>query len=540
VEGTEDGAVRTEVLAGLLRAERSLVSAALADGYFAPVPASTGVPPERLLTVPAERATLADVVLPADTMTLVAAWEAAKVHGLAHATVHARTDPGTALTLTIVDARAEHGVYLSSLEPLAGGGADALPATLAAVPLSRPRTGTMRKDMLAVVTDVDERTTRMLGWTAAQMVGRRSSEFVHPDDVDRAVANWMELLSTQDVQRVRLRHRRADGSWAWVELENSYLPGGGSADDPAEGVVVTQVNDISDEMAAHEAVQQRERLLRRVAESLPVGILQLAADRELVYANSRLPALLGLPALTGVAELTAAVEERDRPALEAALDAALTGDRDAELEVALREAGTGARRVCTVSLVALGDREGTPGALLSLTDVTDSARAREELTARATFDVLTGCHNRASTMAVLERAVREAATAVVFIDLDRLKPVNDTLGHDAGDELLALTARRLATVLRREDIVGRIGGDEFLVVCRGLGSPDSALAMGHRVREALTGPAVIAGQPVDVSAGIGVAWAQPGSDVAALVKRADEAMYTSKQEGRGRPVLARR
>jgi diguanylate cyclase (GGDEF)-like protein len=206
----------------------------------------------------------------------------------------------------------------------------------------------------------------------------------------------------------------------------------------------------------------------------------------------------------------------------------------------VREAGTGLRRVCAVSLVALGDREGAPGALLSLTDVTDSARAREELTARATYDVLTGCHNRASTMAVLERAVREGPAAVVFVDLDRLKPVNDTLGHDAGDELLALTASRLATVLRREDIVGRIGGDEFLVVCRGLGSPDSALAMGHRVREALTAPAVIAGQPVDVSAGIGVAWAQPGTDVAALVKRADEAMYVSKQEGSARPVLAAR
>jgi diguanylate cyclase (GGDEF)-like protein/PAS domain S-box-containing protein len=384
------------------------------------------------------------------------------------------------------------------------------------------------------VTDVDERTTRMLGWTAAQLVGRRSSEFIHPDDVDRAVANWMELLSTQDVQRVRLRHRRADGTWAWVELENTYVAAG----EDAEAAVVTQLNDISDEMAAHEAVQQRERLLRRVAESLPVGILQLSADRELVYANSRLPALLGLPAVTGVAELTAAVGDADRAALEAALDAALAGGEDAELEVAVREAGTGLRRVCAVSLVALGDREGAPGALLSLTDVTDSARAREELTARATFDVLTGCHNRASTMAVLERAVREAATAVVFVDLDRLKPVNDTLGHDAGDELLALTAQRLTTVLRREDIVGRIGGDEFLVVCRGLASPDDALAMGHRVREALTAPAVVAGQAVDVSAGIGVAWAQPGADVAALVKRADEAMYVSKQEGRGRPVLA--
>jgi diguanylate cyclase (GGDEF)-like protein/PAS domain S-box-containing protein len=390
--------------------------------------------------------------------------------------------------------------------------------------------------MLAVITDIDERTTRMLGWTREQMVGERSSEFIHPDDQERAIAHWMELLSRRDAQRVRLRHRRADGSWAWVELENQYLP----ADDPADAVIVTQMSDISDEMAAHEAVQQRERLLRRVAESLPIGILQLSADGALVYVNSRLSAILGTDRVDGVADLLDAVPEPDRTALSAALDGALTGGRDGALEVGFRDRRSGEARVCAVSLVSLGDREGAPGALLSLTDVTDSARMREELTARATFDGLTGCHNRAATLAFLERSLQDPATgtAVVFIDLDKLKPVNDTLGHDAGDELLTLTAARLSQVLRRDDIVGRIGGDEFLVVCRGLESPDSALAMGHRVREALVLPAELSAGTVDVAASIGVAWAGPGESVTDLVRLADRAMYVSKQEGRSRPVLA--
>ena len=137
--------------------------------------------------------------------------------------------------------------------------------------------------------------------------------------------------------------------------------------------------------------------------------------------------------------------------------------------------------MCAISLVSLSDREGAPGALLTVTDVTDSARMREELTAKATFDVLTGCHNRASVMAILDQALRggeAASTAVLFVDLDKFKPVNDTLGHDAGDELLALTAQRLGGVLRRDDVVGRIGGDEFLIVSRGLDGPASAIAMG--------------------------------------------------------------
>src|SRR3954452_11283071 len=177
------------------------------------------------------------------------------------------------------------------------------------------------------------------------------------------------------------------------------------------------MSDISDEMAAHEVVQQRERLLRRVAESLPVGILQLASDRAVVYANSRLAAILGVDGFTGSEDLLDVVAEGDRPALVAALAAALDGGADAELEVGVVHGTSGEARVCAVSLVSLSDREGAPGALLSLTDVTDSARMREELTAKATYDVLTGCHNRAATMAVLEAAVRDpagTATAVIF------------------------------------------------------------------------------------------------------------------------------
>jgi len=502
------------------------------------MPESVGLPPERVISAGGEWSTMVELVTPADTLAVVAAWEQVRAHGVAFGTVHARTDPAEALALTFVDAREQHGVFLGALESLAVEPGETGPQLVETVPVSRtPRTATVHKNMLAVITDVDERATRMLGWTREQMVGTRSSEFVHPDDGERAIANWMELLSSQEAQRVRLRHRRADGSWIWVELENSYQP----ADDPADAVVVTQMSDISDEMAAHEAVQQRERLLRRVAESLPIGILQLAADRTLVFANSRLAAILGVDEVTGVADLLPAVADDDRAALVAALDDAIEGGSDTELEVGVRRPATGESRVCAISLVSLSDREGAPGALLSVTDVTDSARMREELTAKATYDVLTGCHNRAATMAVLEAAVRDpagTATAVIFVDLDRLKPVNDTMGHDAGDELLALTARRLTGVLRRDDIVGRIGGDEFLVVCRGLESPDAALAMGQRVRDALVAPAVLTAGPVDVSASIGVACAEPGMDVTALIKRADRAMYVSKQEGRGRPVLS--
>ena len=528
-----------QVLAALLEKPDTILVAIASDGVTVPMPPSVGVPEARVVAAPTDRATVAEIVVPADALTLVATWERVREQGVALGTVHLRSDPDRAMTLTFLDARAEHGVFLGALEAVVSDGES--PGygteTLHHVSLARrPRTATVHKTSLAVITEVDERATRMLGWTREQMVGKRSSEFIHPDDEQRAIANWMELLSHQDAQRVRLRHRCADGQWMWLDLENTYLP----ADDPADAVVVTQMSDVSDEMAAHEALQQRERLLRRVAESLPVGIMQLATDGSLVFANERLAVILGLPAVAGPADLEKVVDPADRQALAAALAETMASGADSDLEVGLRHGGSGEPRVCAISLVSLSDREGAPGALLTVTDVTDSARMREELTAKATFDVLTGCHNRASVIAILDQALRgdeAASTAVLFVDLDKFKPVNDTLGHDAGDELLALTAQRLSGVLRRDDVVGRIGGDEFLIVSRGLDGPASAIAMGHRVREALAEPALLSVGPVDLGASIGVACAQPGDDATGLIKRADRAMYRSKDEGLGRPVL---
>lgn len=394
----------------------------------------------------------------------------------------------------------------------------------------------VRKNVLANFIEVDERTPRMLGWAESELLGRRSSDFIHPDDQERAISNWMELLSTQASQRVRLRHLRADGSWAWLELENQYV----AAEDPADSVVVTVMNDISDEMAAHEALRQQERLLRRVAESLPVAILQLAADRSVVFANERYDALLGCAEGDRLTALVTALRETDRAALEAALVAALDTGDDAELEVPLSPPGTEDPRICTVGIVGLGDREGAPGALLSLTDVTLQVRAREELVLRATTDPLTGAANRASTLTALERALAASSdtfTAVVFVDLDRFKPINDTYGHAAGDELLRLTAQRLAQLVRPDDVVGRLGGDEFLLVSSGHAGQATAEALGRRVRDALNGPAVLSRGTVELRASIGVACGRAGWDADALVREADQAMYRSKQADRGEPVV---
>jgi diguanylate cyclase (GGDEF)-like protein len=191
-------------------------------------------------------------------------------------------------------------------------------------------------------------------------------------------------------------------------------------------------------------------------------------------------------------------------------------------------------------VVAVSGGESAGHALVSLTDVTDAARMREELRFQATYDALTGCLNRASVIAELARSLDdgERLTGVVYIDLDEFKLLNDTHGHAAGDEVLIEVARRVRDVLRDGDTVGRMGGDEFLVVCPRLADPDQALSIAGRVRENLRGPALLSVGPVGLRASIGVAIGTPGIAVDDLVARADTAMYTSKQERCGRVVLA--
>jgi PAS domain-containing protein len=199
VSDTGSGAQRQEVLAAVLRHERALVAALASDGVLVQVPGSLELPGHRVLAPIGDRATMLDLVVPADAMSVVAAWEQARAHGVGFGHVHARTDPDEALSLTFVDARDEHGVFLGSLEVLATDAGDG-PQALETVPVSRtPRTGTVRKSMLAVITDVDERTTRMLGWTREQMVGTRSSDFIHPDD--QAAGHRSEQQEDRRVRR---------------------------------------------------------------------------------------------------------------------------------------------------------------------------------------------------------------------------------------------------------------------------------------------------------------------------------------------------
>ena len=522
-------ALDTSLNALLAEYPTAFVAAINADGVFVPMPASVSLTGQQVL----KARSMLDFVVSEDRQRVISTWERARETGASSAQVRLKLDPGRPAVIHYLDARARHGVYVGIV---VGGDAAAL-RSLPEIGPTPPRIARVRKNEVAVFLEVDEATPKILGWTAADMVGLRSLDFIHPEDQDRALESWMQMLSEPGTVQppVRLRHRRSDGSWAWFEVTNHNLLA-----DPDCGYVLAEMIDISEEMAAHEALRAREQLLHRLAEVLPIGVFQVLSDRRIVYTNERLSSILGLePAVTVDAQL-ATVSREDWPTLDAALDAALDDGIDGDLEIRVQP-GKGLRaRRCMLRLRALTDQGGgVTGAVVSVEDVTESAQLRAELERRATHDMLTRVMNRGAAMDVLEAALarKAAGTGVIFVDIDRFKSVNDMLGHMAGDELLRIVADRLAITVRASDTLGRVGGDEFLVVCPGVAGAESALMVAERIARAVNQPVRLAGVTLDLQVSIGVAYAGRraiGADV--LVRRADTAMYASKRHGQGCPV----
>ncbi len=162
----------------------------------------------------------------------------------------------------------------------------------------------------------------------------------------------------------------------------------------------------------------------------------------------------------------------------------------------------------------------------------------------AQHDSLTGLPNRALFSDRVQHVLADAKRhgwrfAMIFLDLDKFKPINDNHGHAVGDLLLQQVAKRLQDALRASDTVGRIGGDEFVVLTGELTGPDAALALAEKIRQEIRRPYRIEGHELAISCSLGVAvYPDDGTDHIALTKRADDAMYCAKEGGRDNVRLA--
>ncbi|MGA2837543.1 MAG: diguanylate cyclase [Acidimicrobiales bacterium] len=522
----------TTVLASLLSRFPSAKVAAIDEAGVA-VPVPDGVPLDDHVTV----ASTFEVVVPADRVVIVGLYGRARSSGIASGPVHLAEDPDRAVTVCVLDVRPRFGVLLVIFGDRVEDGSD--PGEQWSLPQLPPRLARASKDGSAVYVSVDQAVTEILGWPADELVGRRALEIVHPDDRDTAIANWIEMLATPGLgRRVRLRHQHREGRWVWLEITNRNR-----LDDPAHEDVVAEMVDISEEMAAHEALRQREQLLHEIAQTVPLGLFHADRDGNILFANTCLSDILGVERTGTIADLVRAVDPDDRSAVDEALLQALAGRGDVDLEVRIRSS-EGVRYAALRLRAPEIARAGLPGIIGCLEDVTDAAMMRRRLEVQATFDPLTECRNRYSTMAAVDAAItrldRRAGIgmAILYIDLDQFKPVNDSYGHSVGDQVLVVVAERLGRGIRPGDIVGRIGGDEFVVICHDVSSSEDALRIGGAVADRLCGTVHVDGREVPIFASVGVAWTDDEEvDAEALLDAADAAMYESKGNGRCRPVL---
>lgn len=466
-----------------------------------------------------ERSSGVDLLVAGDHQRVLEAWQRAQQEPVVTVDVHLIADPDQVVPLYFLDLRADHGVHVVILD---APDPTRVLESIEAVDGRRRPVGRVRRDAFGSILEVDAAAAALLGWPVEDLIGRNSLELLHPDDVDRAVEAWMAMRAHSGGARVQVRFQHANGHHVWLEITNEN-----HLDDPTSGCVTSELVDISEEMATLAAVLERERQLQRLAEALPIGICHLRIDREVAYTNPPLTALLG--AVDSVAALVAAVAPGDREAVQQAINEALAGE-DHDLEVGLF-GGSGERRA-ELTLRALREGSALTGVIVCAADVTDRSRLRVELEHRATHDALSGCLNRAAVVELVDRHLRAGRTiTVAYLDIDEFKAVNDQHGHSAGDEILRAVAGRLRRATRADDAVGRIGGDEFVVVCPEGREPFGPSALVARLAAAFADSVELGDCHIPLAVSIGAASSSGGQvlDAEALLHLADQAMYERKR-----------
>ena len=500
------------------------------------------VDPHTLLEVPAPPALaallpehfpflVADVV-PEDQALAITCYDRASREGLAQVLLRFEGEERPTL-FTIADVSADTGViaYVFSddpdaLEPSAAG--DLVPEADASASVTVTPGGKIVEVYGSIPGVLDERDPDLVGTSLAALV--------HPDDLGDALIAFAGVLQDHRMAR-RLRARLLtdgegdDAGWRWIDCTLFA----GRRDDAGEVLVSCSLTDVDVDVATRDALTESEDRFRMLAESIPVGVFGADGEGRIHYANRTFSEITGLDNVGDWLDL-AHPDDRDAVGDEVAR---FGGGGDVfDVEVRIRPPGRDEYRTVHVLARALRAEDGTlTGVVGSMEDITDRKVMQVRLAHDATHDPLTGLANRAHLVAELDRRLAASFSArdplaVLFVDLDGFKRVNDSLGHTAGDQLLVMLAHRLRDEARTVDLVSRFGGDEFVVVAEQTGGPDGALGMAHRMLAALSAPAEIAGTQMRPRASIGVALAvDAGATSETLLRDADAAMYEAKSRG---------
>ena len=317
---------------------------------------------------------------------------------------------------------------------------------------------------------------------------------------------------------------------------------------PADGSTTLLWRDVTEQKRAEYAVKRSEERLALAAEGASDGLWEWDLRSQEFYVSARWRAMVGLPATEAIGRVedwTDRVHPEEISPLKEALNAHLSGKTDHfQYEHRIRHEGGTYRLFLCRGVAVRGAAKRAIRIAGSLTDTTGRSLAREWVLSAGFLDPLTGLSNRSVFVEKLGRRLEELKQrrgerfAALYIDLDRFKVVNDSLGHLVGDALLIAVSRRLESCLRQGDSLARLGGDEFAILLNELNDEQQANAIAFRIQHALSAPFSIGGKEVFTSASIGIAFGRTQYDNPEEIMRdADTAMYHAKARGKARHEL---
>ena len=394
-------------------------------------------------------------------------------------------------------------------------------------------------DRNLVMIYVNDEYARWFGTVPGQLVGKTLVQVYGESDCARFMPFVERVLQGERVQYQRLLHTPYGvDEWRTICLTPWQNPQGA-----VEGFITTalDVHELQVTMNALRAANQR---LSSHMENSPLAVLEMDQNLRLLHCSQRAVQLMGWLHVTGLegrllTELMAR-SSRDE-GLHHALQRLQSGQESQNRAETCFVRDDGSEVHCEWFNSALTDAQGQVTSIMALVqDVSAKIQIARQQHYLANHDSLTGLLNRAAFQNRLEQSLEQArsnsgSVALLFIDLDGFKGVNDAEGHRAGDEVLRIVAQRIASTVRAGDTMARLGGDEFLVMLDRDVTRDVADTIGHRIIEALHQRMDLEGRDIFVGASIGVAMHPPlAGDINALMNRADQAMYAAKRAGKGR------
>jgi diguanylate cyclase (GGDEF)-like protein/PAS domain S-box-containing protein len=378
---------------------------------------------------------------------------------------------------------------------------------------------------------------RDFGWGRSEVIGRDLTETILPNDDREHYLPGLQRMLEGDKRILRRRLEitavRRNGARFPVELSFSAL-------DTSRGLRFNAfVHDISDRRSSEEALHDANQRFRSAFDDAAVGMAIVSPEGTWQRANRALSELTGYPQEQlvgmGFSDIT---HPDDLPKDLNALQEMLDGVRDRFQTEKRYFHADGHILWVSLSTSVVRDSEGRPMYLLSqMQDISERKETEARLAHRASHDELTGLPNRGMLedrmVLALNRQRRDRKPiAILYLDLDGFKRVNDTHGHDAGDYLLVAIAKRLTALVRPTDVVSRLGGDEFVVLCEAM-DENGATRLAKRIVEVVPKPIEVEGLQLSVTPSIGIALTRdPGTRPGHLLADADMAMYFAKEEGR--------